>query len=239
MKDLDIGRIIRWTLALIAIGLVVALFVWNAVTPKTAKSIETWESEMTYGNPDAENHLIEYVDMMCPYCTKFHFALHEKFDDFQRYYLDTDKIYYELRMADIVSEHSTNSYRGNIAGYCAARQPGKFWSYYDSMQTYLDDNYYSKGIGDKKGAPEIPRWENQVYYDQAEEVELNMNEFKDCFDNQQTKEVLDANTRKAQASMRNNNISGVPYFVYNDYSSSGFEGNYETIKRMFKAGGVL
>jgi protein-disulfide isomerase len=238
MKNLDIGRIIRWTLAIIAIGLIVALFVWNAVTPKTAKSIETWEPEMTYGNPDAENHFIEYLDMMCPYCAKFHHALQASFDDFQRDYLDTNKIYYEIRLADIVSEHSDNSYRGNIAGYCAARQPGKFWNFYDNMQAYLTDNYYSKGIGDKKGAPDIPKWDDQVFYDQAAAADLDPDQFRDCFDNQLPKDTLAANTRKTQISMSNNSISGVPYFVFNDYTSSGFEGNYATIKRMFKAGGV-
>jgi protein-disulfide isomerase len=238
MQNLDAGKIIRWALAIIAVGLIVALFVWNAVTPKTAKQIETWQPEMTYGSPEAANHFIEYVDMMCPYCAKFHTALQASFDDFQRDYLDPSKIYYELRLVDIVSEHSQNSYRGNIAGYCAARQPGKFWKFYDNMQNYLTDNYYSKGIGDKKGAPEIPKWEDQVFYDQAEKSDLDMTEFKDCFDAQQPKDELAANTRKAQASMANNSISGVPYFVFNDYISSGFEGNYSTIQRMFKAGGV-
>jgi Protein-disulfide isomerase len=239
MKDLDIGKIIRWALVIIAIGLVAAVIIWNAVTPPAAKSIETWEPEMTYGNPEAENHFIEYVDMMCPYCTKFHSALQENFDDFQRDYLDTDKIYYELRMADMVSRHSENSYRGNIAGYCAARQPGKFWDFYDSLQIYLDDNYYSKGIGDKKGAPEIPKWEDKVFYDQAEKTGLDTDEFKQCFDNQETAEILATNTRKTQASMANNNISGVPYFVFNDFKSSGFEGTYKTITQMFQAAGVL
>jgi protein-disulfide isomerase len=238
MKELDFGRIIRWTLAIVAVGMIVALFVWNAVTPPTAKSVETWEPEMTYGSPEAANHFIEYVDMMCPYCAKFHAALQAGYDDFRRDYLDTNKIYYELRLVDIVSEHSKNSYRGNIAGYCAARQPGKFWGFYDNMQDYLTDNYYSKGIGDKKGAPEIPKWDDQIFYDQAEQSDLDMTEFKDCFDAEQPKDVLAANTRKAQMSMTKNSISGVPYFVFNNYVSSGFEGNYSTIQRMFKAGGV-
>ncbi|MDR3125533.1 MAG: thioredoxin domain-containing protein [Candidatus Nomurabacteria bacterium] len=238
MQNLDIGRIVRWSLAIVAIGLVVALFVWNAVTPQTAKSVETWQPEMTFGSPQAVNHFIEYVDMMCPYCAKFYLALHDSFDDFQRDFIDTDKIYYELRLVDIVSEHSQNSYRGNIAGYCAARQPDKFWGFYETMQNYLTDNYYSKGIGDKKGAPEIPKWDNQVFYDQAEQSDLNMDEFRDCFDTQQPKDTLATNTRKAQISMQTNSISGVPYFIFNDYTSSGFEGNYSTIQRMFKAGGV-
>jgi protein-disulfide isomerase len=239
MKNLDLGRIIRWSLAIIAVGLIVALFVWNAVTPKTAKSVETWQPEMTLGSPDAENHFIEYLDMMCPYCAKFYLALHGNFDDFKRDYLDNNKIYYELRLADIISDHSKNSYRGNIAGYCAARQPGKFWDLYDTLQNYLTDNYYSKGIGDKKGAPDIPKWDDQVFYTQAEQSGLDMDEFKDCFDNRQPADTLAANTRKAQASMANNSISGVPYFVFNDYVSSGFEGNYATIKQMFRAGGAL
>jgi protein-disulfide isomerase len=238
MEKFDFGRIVRWTLALIAIGLVVALFVWNAVSPKAAKSFETWEPEMTLGSATAENHFIEYLDMMCPYCAKFYFALHSNYDEFKRDYLDTNKIYFELRLADIISDHSKNSYRGNIAGYCAARQTGKFWDLYDTLQNYLTDNYYAKGIGDKKGAPEIPQWEDQVFYDLAASSGLAMDDFRDCFDNQLPADNLATNTRKAQISMNSNSISGVPYFVFNNYVSSGFEGNYSTIKRLFKAGGV-
>lgn len=239
MKNLEVGKIVRWGLAIAAIGLVVAIFVWNATSPENDQPIETWEEEMTYGDPEAENHFIEYIDMMCPYCTKFYFALHENFDDFKNEYLNNNKIYYEVRLADIVSEHSKNSYRGNIAGYCAARQEDKFWPFYDTMQRYLNENYYSKNIGSKKGDPEIPKWENDIYYAQAKKSGLNMTEFKTCFDNQETKEELDTNTQKAQTTMYSNSISGVPFFIFNDYTSSGFEGNYNTIKQMFKAGGAL
>lgn len=239
MKNLDIGKIIRWGLVIIAVGLVVSLFVWNAVTPQEEKSIETWEPEMTMGNANAENHFIEYVDMMCPYCSKFHFALQDNYEEFERDYLNTNKIYYELRLADMIEDHNKNSHRGNIAGYCATEQEGKFWGLYDTFQRYLTDNYYSKGIGSKVGEAEIPEWDNQVFYDLAENSGLEMEAFRDCFDNEKPKETLEKNTSKTQASMSNNSISGVPYFIYNNYVSSGFDGNYSTIKQMFKAGGAI
>jgi protein-disulfide isomerase-like protein with CxxC motif len=135
----------------------------------------------------------------------------------------------------MISDHNTNSYRGNIAGYCAAREGAeRFWPLYDAIQTYMNETYYSKGIGDKKGAPEIPKFDNQVYIDLADQAGLDQAKFTSCLDNQETEKELDSNTEKA----RNLVTSGVPYFVFNSYRSSGFEGNYNTIKQMFRAGGV-
>ncbi|GHU06715.1 hypothetical protein FACS189431_0060 [Alphaproteobacteria bacterium] len=233
--DIDTGRVIRWGLIILTLGFVVAVFVWNAVSKPEPEKRGVWNAAMTKGDPTAENHFIEYVDMLCPYCAKFNAVLNGQKDAFQRDYLDNKKVYYELRLADMISDHNANSYRGNIAGYCAAKGGNEqFWAFYDAVQTYMTDTYYSKGIGDKKGAPEIPRFENDVYKKLAADSNLDNVQFDDCLDNEATKTELEKATAKARAA----NITGVPYFVFNKYTSSGFDGTYQTIKQMFKAGGV-
>lgn len=229
-----VSKVIRIGLVVLMVGLIAAVFIWNAFNQSPEDKYEVWNWEMTKGNAEAENHFIEYVDMMCPYCAKFNSAVNSEKERFQSEYLDSNKVLFELRLADMISDHNENSYRGNIAGYCAARQDGKFWDFYDNTQDYLTENYYSKGIGDKKGAPEIERWEDSVYYQIATDSGLDMPEFQSCFDNQETKSALEKNTAKASYAVK----SGVPYFVFNDYTSSGFEGSYGTVQQMFRAGGV-
>jgi glutaredoxin len=226
---------VRYGLVVLTLGFVVAVFVWNATNKPEPEKRGVWNANMTKGDPTAENHFIEYVDMLCPYCAKFNAALDSQADNFQRDYLDNKKVYYELRLADMISDHNANSYRGNVAGYCAARGGNEqFWAFYDAVQVYMTDTYYSKGIGDKKGAPEIPRFENDVYVDIAKSSGVAMDDFRSCLDGEETKAELERATTKARAA----NISGVPYFVFNEYRSSGFDGTYSTIVQMFRAGGV-
>jgi protein-disulfide isomerase len=217
-------------------GLIVALIIFNNLTKPESDKLGVWNEAMTIGEPSAEHHFIEYVDMLCPYCAKYQAALESHRDEFQRDYIDTGKVYYELRLADIVSEHNVNSYRGNLAGYCAARQ-GKeqFWRYYNAVQDYMTETYYSRGIGDQKGAPEVPHFGNEVYHDLARDVDLDLAQFTPCLDDEETKTELDRNSAKARAT----GLSGVPYFVFNSYRSSGFDGTYSTIQQMFRAGGAV
>ena len=236
MKNLDIGKIIRWILVVIALGLVVAVFVWNANQDDSEVDAKVWNEQMTMGNASAENHFIEYTDAMCPYCTFFTLALHENEEDFQQNYLDNNKIYFELRLADILVDKNDNSHRANTASYCAA-DGGKFWDFYIELQDYLNEKYwkyvdFSKIKENEKSDMEVIK--DQVYLDLASNAGLDSDTMLDCMDNNE-----DIQTQLASATTKAGPvISGVPYFVFNDYRSSGFGGNYNTIKQMFKAGGA-
>lgn len=237
MKNLDIGKIVRWSLATIAVGLVVALFVWNANQDNGDVDYAVWNENMTMGNKTAENHFIEYTDAMCPYCSFFTLALHQNEEDFKQNYLDNNKIYFELRLADILANKNDNSHRANTASYCAA-DAGKFWDYYISLQNYLNETYWRhidwstfRPSSDKSDMEVI---DDKVYLDIASNVGLNKDDMLDCMNNNS-----DVKTNLAKATSKSTAVvSGVPYFVFNNYRSSGFGGDYSTIKQMFKAGGA-
>jgi protein-disulfide isomerase len=221
---------------ILAIGLgvlVVGLVVYNATLPKKAEDTggaKAWNAAMAKGNPEAKNHFIVYTDIFCPYCDNFSRAIMDNAVEFEENYLTNDAVYYELRLTDIISDHSVNSERAGEAGYCAAKQ-GKFWQFYEGILAKLWEDYHSKGIGTSKTSPKIPELDDE-YYLVGEGLDMEV--LSGCLEGHETLKELKNNTTKASAVVK----GSVPYFIFNDFVSSGFGGDWATVKMMFKAGGV-
>ncbi|MDR2336661.1 MAG: DsbA family protein [Candidatus Nomurabacteria bacterium] len=219
--------------------LVVGLIIYNASMPKKPAdfSKKAWHEAMTLGKADAENHFIVYTDIFCPYCDDFSRAWAEHESEFKSDYIESGKVYLEYRLTDIISDHSPNAERGGEGGYCAATQ-GTFWEYYHEMLKKLQEDYHSKGIGVSKTSPKIPELDDDYFVEPARAVAeyatLDVGKFESCMKNHEALPELKQNTTKASAVVN----GSVPYFVFNDFVSSGFGGDYATVKMMFKAGGV-
>lgn len=215
---------VKAILAVAAIVFVVALVVFNASRPVEADPT-IWNTEMTKGNPEAEQHYIMYTDIFCPYCDKFSNALAANAADFEENYLNNNKIYFEIRITQLnyLSGHSPNSQPGGESAYCAARQQ-KFWPYYEAILAKLFEDYHSKGIGVSKTSEKMPELDISYFYEAAETAQLDMEPFKSCMENHDTLEELEQNTTRAQKQIE----SGVPYFVFGDFTFSGFDGNWNT-----------
>lgn len=231
MKKLDFGKIARWILVAIILGSIIAILIWSAA-PHAKDSDNApavaWNPNMTIGNPEAENHYIVYADSMCPYCANFSLALSEGMDEFKKNYADTNKVYLEIRLADIIADHNVNSHRANLATYCAAEQ-GKFWNFYPALQKYLYENFY------KKGTSATEKIEDKFYINLAEKNNIDKKKFASCLDSKKVEQELERASTKTMHI-----ITGAPYFVFGKYRSSGFPsgGDFSTIEQMFRAGGV-
>jgi protein-disulfide isomerase len=224
----------------IALGVfVVGLVIYNAANPnKSSSGAKAWNEAMTLGNAEAENHFIVYTDIFCPYCDEFSRAWSEREDEFRQEYLDNNKVYFEYRLSDIISDHSPNAERGGEGGYCAAAQ-NAFWPYYHEMLKKLKEDYHSKGIGVSKTSPKIPELEKAYFVDPAKTAasyaELDVEKFETCMNEHEMLPELKKNTARASAIVG----GGIPYFVFNDFVSSGFGGgDWATVKMMLKAGGA-
>jgi protein-disulfide isomerase len=233
-RDIDTGTFIRWGVVIAGLVFLVVLVVYQVMhrPADSEKKSSVWNAAMTKGSESAENHFIEYTDMMCPYCSKFARALESGAEQFENDYIKNNKVLFELRLANIVGDHNVNGERSNVTGYCAAKQEGKFWLYYNALQEKLWQEFYSKGIADKKGAPEMPQLDDNFYFDVARDNGLDIDQMKECLADGAARAEMEKNTRRTQNSIQ----SGVPYFVFNSYASSGFDDDYNTVRMMFEAG---
>jgi hypothetical protein len=216
---------IRTILAIAAVAFVIALFVFNSTGKAPEDSSVAWNENMAKGDAESGAHFIMYTDIFCPYCDKFSNALHANARDFNENYIDNGKIYYEMRVTNInyYSGHSDNSTPAGESTYCAARQ-GKFWEYYEAILDKLYVDYHSKGIGVSKTSEKIPDLELSYYYEAAAAVELHNEEFVKCMEDHEALEELNNATLKSQNQIE----SGVPYFVFGKFKTSGFNGNWNT-----------
>ncbi|MDR2082149.1 MAG: DsbA family protein [Candidatus Ancillula trichonymphae] len=191
-----------------------------------------WNQSMLVGDPAAKNHFIEYTDMFCPYCAKFNLALHGSQADFEQNFITPKKMNLEIRLVSMLTDHE-NSDKGGAHAYCAARQ-NRFHKYYSAMIQKVNEQYFSKGIGAYHEAPDIPILPDSFFQDEYAKAGLDKQKMTECMQKGEGLSDLGIATATAQKKLP----SGLPHFVFNTFTTSGFDGDYSRIKVMLKAGGV-
>ncbi|MDR3116623.1 MAG: DsbA family protein [Bifidobacteriaceae bacterium] len=194
-----------------------------------------WNKNMVLGNFDkTKNHFVEYSDPMCGYCGKFSLALIHNNAELHSKYIDNNKMSLEVRLTDMLQqEEKDNSKRAAEYAYCAADQ-NKFHDYYDAFMNQMDKDYFSRGIGAYHGAPEIPHLEDSYYDAVAQNSGVDQAKLSSCLSSGQGESAV----LKATMSARKTATSGLPSFVFNSFTTSGFNGDWATIEKMFSAGGI-
>ncbi|MGO3701693.1 MAG: DsbA family protein [Candidatus Saccharimonadales bacterium] len=97
------------------------------------------DERLSKGSPDAPVTIIEYIDVLCPYCAK----ASQPGDIIPRMmteYVDTNKARYEVRL---VAKTAPDSERAGQGAYCAAEQK-QFWPYIDKAYEDTWRQYYSQ-----------------------------------------------------------------------------------------------
>ena len=110
------------------------------------------------------------------------------------------------------------------AVYCAMNED-KFWDYYHNAIQSLWDDYQSKGYGAYKGAPEITGMPDDYWLQIGYEVGLG-DQFTSCVENHETLDLLIARTSEAETTLAKAG-AGLPYFSFNNFSTSGFDNNWD------------
>ena len=222
-------------LRIIGIVAVVVLIIGAMIASmnnKPSNAEMVWDQQMTIGNPDAKNYFIIYSDLVCPYCVAFENAIVENEADFQKYIKEND-ILVEIRLSDFLYEYGeTNPIHSRysaMATYCAKNE-GKFWDYYNSAITNAWNDFFEDS--GKSGFTKMAKYGQDYWISIGKQVGLG-EEFESCVENEEPLEEIKANAAKTVKL-----ANGMPYFKFNNYTSSGFDPSwgYEYVKMYFQAG---
>ena len=223
------------TLRIISIIAVVGILIAAIVASMNSKPTNAeivWDDKMTIGNIDAKNYFIIYSDLVCPYCVAFENAIVEHEEDFQNYIKDND-ILVEIRLSDFLYEYGEsrpiNSRYSAVATYCAKNE-GKFWDYYNKAISTIWNDYFEKS--GKSAVKSMSSLDKSYWIKIGEKVGLG-DTFKSCVENDDPIEEIEKNAAKS-AKLAN----GMPYFKFNNYTSSGFDlsWGWDYVQMYFKAG---
>lgn len=205
-------------IGIIAVVVVIIAAIVASMMPKTQNNSElVWDPEMTIGNPDAKNYFIIYSDLVCPYCVAFENAIVENEDKFQKYIEEND-ILVEVRLSDFLYEfgesNPIHSRYSAIATYCAKNE-GKFWDYYNLAVSSIWNDYF-KDLG-KSAFSKMKNLDQDYWTDIGHQIGLG-DKFDSCVENQDPLEEIEQNAEKSAKL-----ADGMPYFKFNNYTSSGFD----------------
>ena len=219
------GGIIRTVIIVAIVGILIVLMALSSTTIKKPLSEQVWDKRATLGSMDAANYYVMYTDLACPYCDVFSRLTLEHQEEFEQYLADHD-ILFELRMTRMIydSTGADMSTDAAEAVYCAMNED-KFWDYYHNAIQSLWDDYQSKGYGAYKGAPEITGMPDDYWLQIGYEVGLG-DQFTSCVENHETLDLLIARTSEAETTLAKAG-AGLPYFSFNNFSTSGFDNNWD------------
>ena len=213
------------------IGVIMGAIIVSMNT-KPTNAEKVWDTEMTVGNLEAKNYFIIYSDIVCPYCIAFENAIVEHEDEFKKYIEEND-ILVEVRVSDFLYEYGEtrpiNSRYSAEATYCAKNE-GKVWDYYNLAVTSVWNDYF-KSSG-KSAVSKMSSLDKKYWIKLGEKIGLGET-FKDCVENDETLEEIIGNAKKTSKL-----ANGMPYFKFNNYTSSGFDlsWGWEYVLTYFQAG---
>ena len=219
-------------IGLIAVITVIIAAIVASMNIKPSNADKVWDTQMTIGNLEAKNYFIVYSDLVCPYCIAFENAIVEHEEEFQQYLEDND-ILFEIRLSDFLYEYGeTNPIHSRysaLGAYCAKNE-GKFWDYYNlAVSSVWNDFFKASG---KSAVSKMSSIGKDYWINIGKQVGLS-EDFETCVKNEDTLDVIKTNAEKTSKLAR-----GMPYFKFNDYTSSGFDlsWDYQYVLMYFQAG---
>ena len=219
-------------IGIIAIVTLIIATIVASMNTRPSNADRLWDAEMTLGNPEAKNYFIVYSDLICPYCVAFENAIVEHEEEFQKY-LEENDILFEVRLSDFLYEYGeTNPIHSRYSAlgtYCAKKE-GKFWDYYKLAVTSVWNDYFK--TSGKAAFSKMASIGKDYWINIGKEIGLG-EDFENCVRNEDTLDEIETNAEKT-AKLANS----MPYFKFNDYTSSGFDlsWDYQYVLMYFQAG---
>lgn len=142
---------------------------------------EVTEEDHIRGNKDASVTIIEYSDLECPFCNRFHPTISKATED-----NDVRWVYRHFPLTSIHQEARPAA----LASECVADQAGDegFWRFVDTMF----ENQSSLG--------------SDLYEETALSIGVNIGEFRDCMSSEKFADKVDGDMRSGQEA----GVTGTP-----------------------------
>lgn len=223
-------KILRTLGIILLVCILGSAIIMSMVKPSNAEKV--WDEQMTVGNLDAKNYFIIYSDIMCPYCVAFENAIFENEEAFEEYIKEND-ILIEVRLSDFLYEfgeaRAINSRYSAIATYCAKNE-GKFWDYYKTAIMAVWNDFFS--TNGKNAFGELNSKNKDYWIALGKSIDLS-DDFESCVKNDEPLAEIIENAEKTAKL-----ASGMPYFKFNKFVSSGFSlsGTWNDVLMFFEAG---
>jgi protein-disulfide isomerase len=149
------------------------------------------------GSEDAPITLVEFADLQCLFCRKFHTTA---FQELKKNYIDTGRLRFYSRDLPLEAMHP-DAQRAAQAARCAGDQ-GRFWELRDTMAVNPD----------KLGLDKL------LLY--AKHLNLDVDRIRDCVEKQKYKEAVQKDLSDAERI----GAQGTPSFVLGRSSPEGVDG---------------
>jgi protein-disulfide isomerase len=175
---------------LVCVAVFVGLFVFNSKDEQQASNQNVDPTSHSTGNPEAKVTLLEYGDFQCPACSGYYPILQAVKEQYG------DKINFQFRHFPIVSIHP-NAMSAHRAAEAAGNQ-GKFWEMHDMLYERQDSWKENSNPG-------------SIFEGYAEELQLNMDQYRLDVASPDTKAVIDADIKAGQDA----GVTGTPTFFIN------------------------
>lgn len=188
-----------------------AFFTYGGTTQKPLtdaqqKVLNTQDKRLSKGSENAAVKIVEYADILCPYCAK---ANKEIIPQIQSNYIDKRQAHYEVRLVAMIAPDSERAAEG---AYCAAEQD-KFWDYIDTAYKDTWDNYYSQN----KTPQDVSLFSQAKISSFASRVDLDNPQWQHCMDEGKYKGTITQNQNK----MSEIKAYGTPHFIINGQNYNG------------------
>lgn len=139
--------------------------------PKKAE-IEITDSDHVRGGEDAAVTIVEFSDIQCPYCSKFHKAMKQALESYG------EKARWVYKHFPLDSIHPF-ARRAALASECAGEQ-GKFWEYLDNLFANQD------------------KLASEYFLTSAESLGLDKKQFSECLELEKYADKVDADYKLGQ-----------------------------------------
>lgn len=194
--------------AIIGVAIFYAYNGSTATLPTAAerKILDVQNERLTKGDAQAPVKIVEYADILCPYCAK---ANEETIPQIQTSYIDKGQVQYEVRLVAMIAPDSARAAEG---AYCAADQ-NKFWKYLDTAYKDTWEQYYSKNMTPR----DVTMFSDVNVHTFASKIGLDMATWQQCMADGKYEATLTQN----QQQMSDIGANGTPLFIINGKEYNG------------------